>query len=325
MRGTTPGSSPPGRGPAVGRGVGRMIRLATTLILLTTAATAQQPTTPTRVTEVTFGQFGGRGEANLPNSVLGLPDTTGREEVAATDPKQILSLGLDGTITLEFVDHYVTDGPGADITVFENPFLYRLGDRERVYAEPGEVSVSRDGVTWHAFPFDSLTLVGAAGVTPTNGDADPYDPEVSGGDHFDLATIGADSIRFVRVRDVTRVVLGNREHPLYDATLNGFDLDAVVAHHVVADAFSLGVDLVERADLVRVRVVGDRLRVGAKNFSPLQTPRVSIYSITGRRVIGPLALEAGTSSLSIASLPSGGYFVVVGDGIRQDVARFVRW
>ena len=293
-----------------------MIRPLLTLLLLASTLTAQQtsPTTPTRIVEVTFGQFGGRGEAYLPGSVLGPPDTSARAEVAATDPAEILSLGLDGTITLEFVDQFVTDGPGPDLTIFENAFLYRLGDRERVYAEPGEVSVSRDGVVWQTFPFDSLTLVGAAGVTPTNGDADPFDPKVSGGDHFDLAAIGVDSIRFVRVRDVTRVILGNRDHPLYDATLNGFDLDAVVAYSTAPNDRFLSAPSEGLSDdrrVVRADFSDDLL-----NLEMTRSARAALYSVTGELIAGPFDLDAGRSSLYVGSVPSGVCFLVAGDGAK---------
>ena len=35
----------------------------------------------------------------------------------------VLSLGLDGEIVLEFVDNVIFDGGGVDFTVFENAFL----------------------------------------------------------------------------------------------------------------------------------------------------------------------------------------------------------
>jgi hypothetical protein len=167
--------------------------------------------------------------AYYPANVLGLPDTVGRDDVATTDPMQILALGLGGEITLRFDHRPITDGPGPDFTVFENAFRYHLGTRDGVYAEPAQVSVSRDGIIFRAFPIDSLTLAGCAGRMPTHGDRDPGDPAVSGGDQFDLAELGLDSIRYVRLHDVTQIITANRDHPFWDPTLNGFDLDAVVA------------------------------------------------------------------------------------------------
>ncbi len=179
------------------------------------------------------GQNSGQGPEFFPANVLGLPDTSARPWLAAVAPEQICSLGLGGEIVLRF-DSPILDGTGPDFTVFENAFHYTIGGVEHTYAEPGEVAVSRNGVDFTAFPFDTLSLRGCAGVTPVNGDQDPTDPSVSGGDSFDLAELGIDSIRFVRIRDVTAMVKDNPEHPYWDPTLSGFDLDAVVATRHVA-------------------------------------------------------------------------------------------
>ncbi|HVZ37868.1 MAG TPA: hypothetical protein VHI13_01195 [Candidatus Kapabacteria bacterium] len=207
--------------------------IAALLVALGSAAEAQQASTAAAagadaVEKFQPGQGAGFGVDYFPGNVLGLPDSTARADVPSVDPKQILGLGLGGEIVLRFDRHVIVDGPGADFTVFENAFRYSAGSRNRVYAEPGEVAVSRDGVTFVPFPFDSLTLHGCAGVTPTNGDADPGDPALSGGDSFDLAQLGMDSVRYVRIRDVTGIVKGNPSSPFWDPTLNGFDLDAVV-------------------------------------------------------------------------------------------------
>ena len=52
---------------------------------------------------------------------------------------------------------------------------------------------------------------------------DPTDPDVAGGDAFDLADIGVDSARFVRITDSGFNVAG------YGGITGGFDLDAVCA------------------------------------------------------------------------------------------------
>ena len=267
--------------------------LPTLLLLVTPLSLSAQlgeaeAASPSDVVSVSFGEMGGRGSDYLPESVLGLPDTTGRRDVAATDPKQILSLGLGGEIVLDFGNRLVVDRPGPDLVIFENPFIYTLGGNERIYAEPGEVSVSRDGVEWVPYPFDSLTLAGAAGVTPVNGDADPFDPERSGGDLFDLALIGVDSIRYLRIVDVTPIIRDDRDHPLWDITLNGFDLDAVIAYSTVAGSgASLSVPegtsvvpLVERsrreAGYLHVTLSGTIDAAG-----PVQ---LDLYTVDGRRV-----------------------------------------
>ncbi len=212
------------------------------LLPFTVARTDAQPGTPDVLVSLTLGQGGGRGETHLPASVLGFPDTSARDNVPTIDPAQVLSLGLGGEIVLRFDQVTIVDGPGIDFTVFENPFFYVIGGKERLYAEPGEVAVSRDGVEFFSFPFDSLSLEGCAGVTPTRGNMDPRDPATSGGDGFDLAEIGIDSIRFVRIRDVTPIVKNNSSHPFYDATVNGFDLDAIVGVNVLFNDALMGVD-----------------------------------------------------------------------------------
>ena len=154
---------------------------------------------------------------------------------------------------LEFVDNVVLDGPGVDFTVFENPFMTTvLGFVGDPFAEPGRVSVSQDGTTWHVFtacetaPLDPPLHPGCAGVFPTL--SDPLDPltphpsiptetpitdvigvpqatvvvpDGSGGDSFDLEDVGLTWARFVRIEDVGPA--------LGQSGTVGFDLDAVAA------------------------------------------------------------------------------------------------
>lgn len=207
-----------------------MMRRTTIGVALALYATSLAAQTPTAVHSFTpgRGQATGQQPAYFPANVLGLPDSSARRTVPSVDPHRIVSLGMGGEIVLRF-DAPIVDGDGVDFTVFENAFHYMLGSRERLYAEPAEVAVSSDGVSYAAFPFDSLTLDGCAGTMPTNGDRSPFDPAVSGGNGFDLAELGVDSIRFVRIRDVTAIVASDPAHPFWDPTLSGFDLDAVVA------------------------------------------------------------------------------------------------
>src|SRR5262249_21243361 len=142
----------------------------------------------------------------------------------ATD---VLSLGLDGDVTVAFTDNVVVDRPGPDFTVFENAFLQRGTVTGEPFAEPGEVAVSADGVTWLVFPCATAGpyCAGRAGGHPVFANADdpgapsplvpstapiaslvgvPVDsftpPPGSGGDSFDLASVGVHAIRFVRIR-----------------------------------------------------------------------------------------------------------------------------
>ena len=165
-----------------------------------------------------------------PAIVFGPPHGAGARR-GSTD---VLSLGKGGRIALGFGGGAIVDGPGADFIVFENPFYYvptkehPEGDPARPFKELGEVAVSEDGATWHSFPCarDAYPFEGCAGwhavfSSPEDG-VSAYDPSVAGGDAFDLADIGVEHARFVRVTDLSRLGAGGSA---------GFDLDAVAVVH----------------------------------------------------------------------------------------------
>jgi hypothetical protein len=195
------------------------------------------------------GVGAGHGATELPAVVTGPPEGLG----LFLGGLDVLSLGAGGVVELEFVDNVIVDGPGVDFTVFENPFLKAvLGIVGEPFTEPGLVSVSQDGSTWHVFtscataPLDPPLHPGCAGVFPTLSDAlDPLAPhpsiptetpiadlvgvpqgalvvpDGSGGDSFDLMDVGLSWARFVRIEDVGPA--------LGQAGTVGFDLDAVTA------------------------------------------------------------------------------------------------
>ena len=192
------------------------------------------------VRQVTVGPLGGGGSEA---AVLGPPAGGG----AFQGGNDTLSLGIGGSILLEFVDNVVIDGPGPDLTVFENAFLVRGLTTLAPFAEPGIVSVSADGATFRTFPCalaEPPYHPGCAGVYPVFAtDAAsalvpsatpigalvgiPVDafvaPPGSGGDSFDLAAVGLAAVRFVRIQ-------GGGLRPGLEG-LGGFDLDAVVGVH----------------------------------------------------------------------------------------------
>lgn len=198
------------------------------------------------------GTGGGGHEADLPGIVLGPPRGGG----AFTGSLDVFSLGLGGQIVVEFRDNVVVDRPGPDFTIFENAFLQRGLTTLAPFAEPGTVSVSADGVTWKTFPcaLDQPPYYpGCAGVYPVFADADDpaspsplvpstapiaslvgldidtfVPPAGSGGDSFDLASVGLDAIRFIRI-DGGQMIVGLQQ-------LAGFDLDAVAGVHSVEAA-----------------------------------------------------------------------------------------
>ncbi len=176
----------------------------------------------TEVVDFEPGVGAGYGQSKLPNVVLGPPSGSGTDHGSL----DVLSLGKGGSIVLGFGRFAISDVPGPDLVVFENPF-WPGGDPRQVYAEPGEVSVSEDGETWRTFPCDAAGdgeghFAGCAGVTPTlvydPAVTLPLDPVVTGGDVFDLSAVGLVTANFVRIRDVSA---------FGDAPMAGFDLDAV--------------------------------------------------------------------------------------------------
>ncbi|GEM_PF-942626 len=183
---------------------------------------------PSRVVSHRTGTGGGFGEDRLPDVVLGPPRGGGRLH-GGTD---VYSLGVNGEIILEFTDYIIFDGSGDDFVVFENAFEVARSRPLRTYSERGFVAVSNDGVTYYEFPCDPHTspYTGCAGLTPVlaNADIGPVDllnVAETGGDRFDLATVGLTTARFVRIRD------GNAgEGPVGPGTA-GFDLDAVGILH----------------------------------------------------------------------------------------------
>jgi len=207
------------------------------------------------VTSWSIGTSGGFNLAALPDVVLGPP--TGAGLFGGT--LGVLSLGLSGEVVLEFTDNAIVDGPGVDFIVFENPFfgtgLFDIVDE--LFSEPGTVSVSQDGVTWHPFACamdlaDSPYYVGCAGVYPVlaDGETDARHPAVptftppitsfighvqgsiavpegAGGDAFDLADVGISWARYVRIESADHV------NGPFGPDNAGFDLDAVTAVHSI--------------------------------------------------------------------------------------------
>lgn len=168
------------------------------------------------------------GQDRFPQVVFGPPQAG----VGGNGSVDVLSLGCGGEITLFFDAPGIVDGPGPDFIVFENP----LPAGDATFVEPARVLVSADGLTWHAFPCDPAgerPPLGCAGVArvfagPDNM-IDPTDPATAGGDAFDLAQLGLDEARYVRLLDVGEVY--------YDGRMwcggggGGFDLDAIAVVH----------------------------------------------------------------------------------------------
>jgi len=226
-----------------------MMRVLFSLLLFLAAAPAVADPFLDRVVDYQLGADGGFG---APDLVLGPPKGGG----ACQQSVDVFSLGIHGWIVVEFVDNVLVDGPGPDLTVFENPFLTQGATTGAPFAEPGTVSVSADGVKFFPFPCKQNLppyYPGCAGVYPvfaTSAEtalvpstapieslvgvpvgpncAGLVPPAGSGGDTFDLAAVGLHAARFVRIDGGA----------LKSATAGkaGFDLDAMVAVHSVERA-----------------------------------------------------------------------------------------
>jgi hypothetical protein len=170
------------------------------------------------------GEGAGFGQEKLPAVVLGPPQGGG----LSSGGLDVLSLGVGGAIVLAFGDAELVDGPGPDFAVFENAF-WAGGDPASPFAELGEVAVSADGEQWFTFgcsmePAADATWPGCAGYSPVEPLAPGADPNRAwyGGDVFDLAELGVQRARFVRILDLSEAGA---------APTAGFDLDAVGLLH----------------------------------------------------------------------------------------------
>jgi len=209
---------------------------------------------PDRVVALTLGAVSAPPAFNSwqPGIVLGPPGNA----TPTTGSLTVLSLGHGGSIVIEFADNEIVDGPGPDFIVFENPFFCSAvpassADPWSVFAEPGIVEASEDGIVYHTFPYDAAALAqlttsctdrslldrlrGLAGLTPSfTGDYtvadDPaaFEPGAPGGvaghggDAFDLAAVGLARARFLRITDPD-LPIG------FPGSSEGLDLDTIVA------------------------------------------------------------------------------------------------
>ncbi|MFQ6047965.1 MAG: hypothetical protein ACE5K7_01205 [Phycisphaerae bacterium] len=234
--------------------------LTLTLLLLLQPAAAER-FFATQVIEYANGPGVTPGEGfGLPERILGGPRGAGDYQASL----DVLSLGVGGSVTLAFgdalTDRFITDAPGPDLIVFENPF-YVGGDPHSVFAELVFVELSSDGQHFARLPnhsqvpgpvgpyepIDPELVSGLAGLTPVYANVDtnqidPFDPDQAGGDAFDLAELQTHPlvsaglldlarVRYVRLLDVLGdgTVLDTDGNPIYDPTglLNSADIDAV--------------------------------------------------------------------------------------------------
>lgn len=204
----------------------------------------------TKVIEINFGQDP-HPDFMDPLKVLDGPKGLGDYQGSL----DVLSLGINGNITLGF-DVTIINKPGYDFIIFENPFRI-VSQPEKVYAELMFVEVSTDGINFVRFPCISNTqspgtiypedVTNLAGVWPVyanvdENDIDPFNPDISGGDAFDLDDLVNDimvqsglvdlqNIQYIKLIDIRGdgTFLDSNGNPIFDAIDmdNGADLDAV--------------------------------------------------------------------------------------------------
>jgi hypothetical protein len=189
------------------------------------------------VVQANYGTGAGFGQSSLPQIIQGGPQGSG-ENGSSSD---VLSLGVKGELVVDFGPFDIVDGPGPDFIVFENAFLVAPF---APFSEPAIVGVSAEmdsAADFHEFPCDlsitqgqpetsSWPFPGCAGVQPVRANVksntiSPLDPTTAGGDAFDLATLGIQRARYLRLRDAGLSLSGSSSQ--------GFDLDAVVLLHYI--------------------------------------------------------------------------------------------
>lgn len=233
---------------------------------------------------VQYGPGAGYGQAYYPDNILGPPDPDATPSSPAVGEDQLLTLGKDGWVVIEFTDNTVINGPGADFTVFENVMQSGSG----YFRECAFVEVSQDGVNWTMFPFDTETLEGLAGVWPTTGE-DPTNPAVSGGDQFDLEDASLEWIRYIRLTDCG------------DSVDDGglFDLDAVAAIN--------GTTGIDEQSFIPASLVISSPLTSVVTVNTAQTGTLRCYTADGR-LAEEWNIAGQTQEFSSEHLPPGVLF-----------------
>ena len=183
----------------------------------------------TTVVSFVPGACAGFGASEMPEIIQGPPVGRGSQKGSF----DVLTLGVGGEIVVSFEPNAIVDGPGPDFIVFENAF-YAGGRSTQPAADPGEVSVSEDGVTWKTYectPGSTAPYGKCAGwhpvhSAPGNG-ISPIDPAAAGGEAYDLSELGLTKARFIRIRDKSNASCEGEPKP----NNIGFDLDAIALIH----------------------------------------------------------------------------------------------
>ena len=218
----------------------------------------------------------GRDAKYFPHNIFGPPTRYATKYVPASHDSNIVSLGLGGEIIVGIKDGYIIDKEGPDFIIFENVFSNY--QETKIFVEPAIVSVSKDGVNFVEFPYNTETLEGLAGINWTNGNENCFDYKVSGGDAFDLSDIGMDSIRYIKIKDTALLASKLPTNHIYYSPAgiitNGFDLDAVVLLHT-----SLPPNRTE-SDILTISNVNGNYQLNYK-----KDVEITLFDICGNEII----------------------------------------
>ncbi len=261
------------------------------------------------------GQNAGQSAQYFPQNIFGIPSRTANSTVPESSPAEICSLGFGGEIIVGFKGHYLYDGPGPDFIIFENVFINPL--TKKMFVEPAVISVSQDGVNYIQFPYNPETLEGCAGLTPTNGDQNPFDPNLSGGDKFDIADLGLSMISHIKITDISEQIKNNKQHKYYDPIISGFDLDALIGLFLPQTATA---ENPTENNQPLIQINDDYLTIigGEGEFS-----NINVYDTMGRL----LKTENiyGRKRIYIQDLPNGTYLAVVSGLFGSFVKKFIKY
>lgn len=240
-------------------------------------------------------------EEYFPDNIFGIPSRTAAKTVPTSSLEEVEPIGMGGEIIVGFKNKILRNGKGADFTIFENAFINPATNT--IFAEPGIVSVSQDGISYYQFPFNVETLQGFAGVNYTNGKKDPFDPAVSGGDSFDLDDLGLDYIRYIKIKDTTEFIKSLPESSIYwspEFILTGFDLDAVVGLYLEEDIVSVNE---KDIDDFSINNKNNVLNIYSKNNDDFY---LKIYDLLSNQIYSS---NSNFVHFDISNLPKGLYFL----------------
>lgn len=146
-------------------------------------------------------------------------------------------------------------------------------------------------------------------MTPTNGAADPLNPAESGGDSFDLATLGLPWVRYVRITDADTLVADSGP---------SFDLDAVAALHWENETSIEPASQFPFAEgLFDLYPNPFNSRVTFRNLSGQSGASVTVFTISGRLILTTYLAADRSISLDASDWAAGIYLVFFSNGNRS--------